>query len=485
VVLWDAAQARTASGRSPSYAMDSPALGCWEQDPALWLSGLQEAVATLRERLGTPLRIDGLVFTGQMHGLVVTGTGGRPLRPALLWPDQRAAVEAREVEEAFGPERLAAVTGSPGTANYILPKLLWLRRHEPETLQHAEHVLLPKDWVRAALGGDPVTEPTDGSGTGLMHLDQLAWAPELTFGLPARMLPELVPSASVAGRLHPTWAARLGLPAGTPLIAGAGDLPAAVLATGARGAARPILNVGSAGQVALVLQTGEQAPAGAQRFCHPDPRRRIALGALLAAALAVGWARDRLGGIEPPPPEEVPGILFVPHLAGERTPSFDLRVRGAWVGLGLETDGRQMIGAAAYGVAMAYREVLEAMAGTVAGHRPIVLAEGAVASDWARRLANTLGRDVDLCTAPSPSALGACLLGAVALGARTWEELGSPETVPIARHEPAAERLAALYAVYRQVRPALAAAALRLVGEAGADDRFLAATPLAPPPPLV
>lgn len=458
MLLWDEARAETAGARSSPYALEAPAPGRWEQDPAVWLTALREAVAGLRQRWGAPLRPDALAFTGQMHGLVLEGADGRPLGRALLWPDQRAEAEAREVAAAVGPERLLALTGSPSCANYVLPKLLWLRRHAPEALGRAVRFLPPKDWVRAALGGEPVSEPTDGSGTGLMDLGRLAWAPELTAGLPGHLLPPLVPSASVAGVLGPVWAAQLDIPAGTPLIAGAGDLPAAVLATGARDAARPILNVGSAGQVAVVLPAESATPAGAQRFCHPDPRRRIAVGALLAAGLAVAWASDRLGGVAPPPPGEVPGVLFVPHLAGERTPSFDLGVRGAWVGLGLETEARELAAAAAYGVAMAYREVLEALVGPGGGGRPLVLAEGAVGPEWARRLANTLGTDVDLCRVASPSALGACLLGAVALGARTWEGLGEAEAEAVASDPGAARRLAGLYGAYRRLRPALTTA---------------------------
>lgn len=463
VVLWDTASGDTASARSEPYVLDSPAPGRWEQDPAVWLTGLLQAVSSLRGALPAPLGVDALALSGQMHGLVAAAADGRPLRPAMLWPDQRATAEARELEAEVGREPLAALTGSPASANYVLPKLLWLRRHEPATLDRAGHILAPKDWVRLALGAEPLTDPTDGSGTGLMRLDRLAWAEELLLGLPRRLLPPLVPSASVTGRLSAAWAGRLGLREGTPLITGAGDLPAAVLAAGARDAGRPVLNLGSAGQVALVRPSGAALAPGAQLFCHPNPALRIELGALLAAGLAVAWARERLGGAAPAPPAEVPDLLFIPHLAGERMPSFDLRLRGAWVGLGLDTDAPAMAGAAAYGVAMAYRELLEGFG--VQGRRPVVLVEGAFAADWAQRLANTLGRDLDLCTEPSPSALGACRLAAVALGERRWNTLEAPVSRPVAHDPRAAARLETLYAAYRTLRPHLAGAAARLSRE--------------------
>ncbi len=463
--LWDPGTGQRVVARSAPYRMRSPAPGWWEQDPEDWLQAIVRAVTALRAQVGAALDPDAVALSGQMHGAVLTAADGRAVRPAILWPDQRAAAEATAIAAAIGAARLEALTGSPATPNYLLPKLLWLARHEPAALHHAAKVLLPKDWVRFRLGGGMATEPTDASGTGMMDLAALRWEPGLlaAFGLPQRLLPDIVPSAAVTGRLAPEWAGTLGLPAGIPLVAGAGDLPAAVLAAGARGRGGPVLNVGSAGQVALVIAAGEPRPSAAQAFAHPDPGLRIALGALLAAGLAVDWARKRLGGAAPLPPAQVPALLFVPHLAGERIPSVETRVRGAWVGLGLDTTPSEMVSAAIYGVALGVREVLEHMGAGEPHAAPLVLAEGAPARDWAQRLANALGREVGLFAGESPSALGACLLAAVSAGAAAWEtRLADAERVPV---EPgAARRLTALYRAYRRVRPALAAADGELAG---------------------
>ncbi len=458
VVLWDEARGAAVVARSAPYAISAPHPGWAEQDPQVWLVGLEDALGQLRAQLGTPtLAVEAMGFAGQMHGVVLTDAAGWPLRPALLWADARATEEAAAVGAAYGAARLAAETGSVPTANYVLPKLLWLLHHEPHVLERAAHVLQPKDWVRTVLGGDPVSEPTDGSGTGWMDLARRAWHPELSFGLPPRLRPPLVAASDVVGRLRADFARRLGLPAGLPLVAGAGDLPAAVLAAGARDASRPVLNVGSAGQVAVVLPAAEPGPDGAQRFCHPDPGLQLSVGALLAAGLAVRWARQLLGDVALPPADEVADVVFIPHLAGERLPSFDLGVRGAWVGLGLETGAGALAGAAAHGVAFAYRELLEWLCPQGWG-RPLVLAEGGRSDDWARRLANTLGEAVDLCLLPSPSAMGACQLAALGLGLRRWGGLGLPAVRVVDPAAQAHRRLAALYGVYRALRPVLAAA---------------------------
>ncbi len=467
VLLWDESRGVEVAARSSPYAMDSPQPGWCEQQPRVWLAALQEAMEALRAQVGMPLSdVEAMGFAGQMHGVVLTDGVGSPLRPALLWADARATEEAAALAEACGAAHLAAATGSVPTANYVLPKLLWLSRHEPQVVSRARYVLQPKDWVRTVLGAPPLSEPTDGSGTGWMDVGRRAWHPDLCFGLPPRIRPPLVDSSAVVGHLGARFAQRLGLPAGLPLVAGAGDLPAAVLAAGSCDATRPLLNVGSAGQVAVVGSAGDPGPEGAQRFCHPLSGLGISVGALLAAGLAVAWARERLGGVALPPADEVADLVFVPHLAGERLPSFDLGVRGAWVGLGLRTDAAAMAGAAAYGVAFAYRELLERMLPERSG-RPLVLAEGRHADDWARRLANSFGEAVDLCGLVSPSAMGACQLAAVGVGLRDWGGFPPPPARTVPFSSVASGRLGRLYGVYRTLRPALAAADHALSAPAG------------------
>ena len=464
VCLLDTDTGRQASARSPTYDLRAPREGWSEQDPETWLDALAAAAEGLGGAQGAGPGVDAVCLTGQMHGAVVVGAAGRALRPAILWPDLRAGAEVCRLADAFGAETLRSWTGSAPSANHVLPKLLWMQAHESGTLRQASRFLLPKDWVRARLGGAPVTEPTDGSGTGLMDLGSLAWRPELlaVLGPAARLAPEIVPSASVVGRLSSEWARRLGVRAGSPLLAGAGDLPAAVLASGARGAAQPVFHIGSAAQVAVVRGPEALGRRGAQAFCHPDPRWRIGLGTLLAAGLAVRWARERLGGVELPPPAHVPRLVFVPHLAGERGPLADLASKGAWVGLGLETGPADMAAAAAYGVVLALREALGRLSGGAGPGDPRVLAEGPFARDWAERLANGLGTPVRLVAHPSPSALGACGIAAVAIGAATWDDLTSrvPVALPIRPDPEAARRLEALHAAFRDLRgPLLAASA--------------------------
>lgn len=413
---------------------------------------------------------EALALTGQMHGAVLVQADGRPVRPAILWADRRAAAETGQLIARWGPQVVAARTGLPPHPNYVFPKLLWLARHEPAALARAERVLLPKDWLRLQLAGGALTEPTDASGTGLWDGATGRWAADwlAPWGISAGLLPEVVPSAAVVGGLRPGWAQRLGLPAGLPVVAGAGDLPAAVLASGVQVPGLPICNVGSAAQVAQLLPARSPLNPGVLRFLHPDPRWQIDLVALLAAGTALAWARQRLAGAGLPPAAQVPRVLFLPQLAGERSlegawdGSAEAYGGGAWLGLSLETSPEEMVSAAAYGVAMAIREALERLAARAphawasARTAPVVLAESMSAADWAARLANVLGQTVQLISG-SPSALGAALLAGVGVGALDWDGCVPPSgtTCPVPCLPEAASRLQGLYAAYRRLRQAL------------------------------
>ena len=214
----------------------------------MWLRALAEAMAALRERLPGPLSVEAAACTGQMHGTVLSARGGA-VGPAILWADRRAAAEARRLQAVLGAARYRAVTGAPASPNHLGPQLLWLSAAAPRAVASAEAAFLPKDWVRWRLGGDPVTDPTDASGTGLFDLSARHWSAPLreALGAAARLLPAVVAAPAAAGRLSPSGARILGLPAGLPLVAGAGDLPAAVFGAGA-GDGQAVLHVGSAGQ---------------------------------------------------------------------------------------------------------------------------------------------------------------------------------------------------------------------------------------------
>src|SRR5438034_6904997 len=191
------------------YSLSTPQPGWAEQDTEDWWRATRTALAELAV---APTSIG---LSGQMHGLVALDSRDRVLRPAILWNDQRTAAECAEIEERVGLERLVALTGNRALTGFTAPKLLWLRRHEPQVFARIEHVLLPKDYVRLRLAGERASDVADASGTLLFDVERRRWSEEMleALDLPAEWLPRAFESPEVSARTR----------AGVPIAAGAGD----------------------------------------------------------------------------------------------------------------------------------------------------------------------------------------------------------------------------------------------------------------------
>ena len=384
-----------------SYPLSTPRPGWAEQEPDDWWRAAREALDELGWAEGAPLGL-----SGQMHGLVTLGADGRPLRPAILWNDGRTGAECAEIEERIGLERLVALTGNRALAGFTAPKLLWLRRHEPETYARIEHVLLPKDYVRYRLNGEHAIDAADASGTLLLDVAARRWSDEVlaALELPVHWLPTVYESTEIAG---------------------AGDQAAAALGVGIDRPGPLSVVLGTSGVVFAVLPAYVADPqARLHVFCHAVPGTWHAMGVMLSAAGSLRWLRDVLGGSFDelvseaerwPPGAE--GLLFTPYLAGERTPHADPDARGAFAGLGLRHDRGALARAVLDGVAFGLRDSLELLRGL--GVEPTagrVSGGGARSELWLRIVASVLGVPLERTAVEEGSAFGAALLGGVASG---------------------------------------------------------------------
>jgi xylulokinase len=396
------------------YALSTPRPGWAEQDPGDWVSAAQEALAAL----GTG-DIAGIGLSGQMHGLVALDAGERVLRPAILWNDQRTEAECREIEERLGVARLIELTGNRALPGFTAPKLLWLRAHEPETYERIAHVLLPKDHVRLALTGERATDVADASGTLLFDVAGRRWSEDVleALELPAAWLPPAHESPSVTGETA----------GGIPVAAGAGDQAAGAVGVGVTAPGPVSVVLGTSGVVFSTLPGAVVDPEGrAHVFCHAVPGAWHAMGVMLSAAGALRWLRDALAPGEPydrlvgeaaawEPGAE--GLLFLPYLAGERTPHVDPNARGAFVGLSLRHDRGALVRAVLEGVAYGLRDSLEIL--RALGCRLDVgrASGGGARSDlWLEIAASVLGLPLERTAAEEGAAYGAALLGGVAGG---------------------------------------------------------------------
>jgi xylulokinase len=384
------------------YSLSTPRPGWAEQDPEDWVRGAEAALAQLG------VQGDRVGLSGQMHGLVVLDAEQRILRPAILWNDQRTAAECAEIEERVGLSRLIELTGNRALPGFTAPKLLWLRRHEPEVYGRIARVLLPKDFVRLRLFGELATDVADASGTLLFDVARRRWSEEVLDAL--EVPPEWLPPVSESTE-----------------VAGAGDQAAGAIGVGVHSPGPASVVLGTSGVVFAALESFVRDPEGrAHVFCHAVPSTWHAMGVMLSAAGSLGWFRrtfapgvppDRLDAEAAAWEPGAEGLLFAPYLAGERTPHADPNARGAFVGLALRHDRGALVRSILEGVAYGLRDSLELLRGL--GCRVDVgrvSGGGARSAIWLEIAASVLGLPLQRTAVEEGAAYGAALLGGVAAG---------------------------------------------------------------------
>ncbi len=475
---------------SARYAVTSAMAGYAESEPAQWWSAVtacaREAVHSAGHSAGARPAAIGL--SGQMHGLVMTSADGGALRPALLWADSRATGSLRAYRR-LGAQALARLANplAPGMTG---PMLMWIAEHEPRIYQDARWALPPKDWIRARLTGEFHAEPSDASATLLYDLMGDCWDLEVVsaLGLNPGLLAPLLPSAGApAGHLTAEAAAELGMPAGLPVVAGAGDTAAAALGSGIAGDGGDDddiqLTVGTGAQVIRPLTAPvSRADAGVNLYRSATPDGWYHMGATISAGISLNWVRaimnatweELYAGVARPGQAHDP--IFVPHLSGERTPYSDPALRGSWTSLSLADDRTSLLRSALEGTAFAIRDALDALLGDHCPPRLRLAGGGTLAAGWRQLLANVLGLPLYAVDVPAASGRGAALLGAIAAGLLSWDDVQgplAPRAHLVAEPDPAMAAFhAARHARFRRIVPALKKTQIHAerAGESPDDD---------------
>lgn len=377
-----------------AYPWSTPHPGWAEQDPEAWWGASQ----TVHARLGAA-EAGAIGLSGQMHGLVVLDEDLGPLRPAILWNDQRTAQECLEIEQRVGSARLIELTGNRALTGFTAPKLLWLRNNEQDLYARIAHVLLPKDYVRLRLTQERATDVSDASGTLLFDVAHRCWSEDLLSALEIEQqwLPAVFESNEVTGRA----------PGDIAVAAGAGDQAAGALGVGVDRPGLLSLVLGTSGVMFAVLpgfETDEQARL--HIFCHAVPGTWHAMGVSLSAAGSLRWLRDALGtnaGYEALLGEAegwapgVEGLTFLPYLAGERTPHSDPNARAAFCGLSVRHDRGALVRAVLEGVAFALRDSLELLRAIgVEADLARISGGGARSRLWLRIISSVLGIPIEV-----------------------------------------------------------------------------------------
>lgn len=458
---------------SQSYPHDlSTPRPLWsEQEPDQWWEAASHALRDVVAQVGAE-RIAAVGLTGQMHGLTSLDKDGRPLRPAILWNDQRSGAQCEAVTQKVGEKRLYQLIGSILLAGFTAPKIMWLRENEPDVYARIAHVLLPKDYIRFRLSGAYVTDVADGSGFGLLDIGARNWSDEMlaAFGIPRAWLPELCESQDISARVSEEGAAATGLKVGTPIVGGAGDQPAGGVGSGIVSMGQASLTVGTSGVAYAISDRYAPEPDGRlHTFCGPIPGTWFHMGVMLSAAGGLRWLHDafcptisydEINQQAESVPRGALGLLFAPYLTGERNPHPDPLARGAFVGLTLRHGLPHFARSVMEGVAFGMRDQLELLRGLGVNPAEAVVSGGAANSPvWRQLITDIMGIPLYTVNTNEGAAFGAAILAAVGAGA--WPDVPSacgrmvrkvdtiyPDAAGVADYE-------RLYPAFRAIYPAL------------------------------
>jgi xylulokinase len=461
----------------------TPQPGWAEQNPEDWWAAAVAAVSRLLEAAAAA-EVAAIGISGQMHSSVLLDRAGAPVRPALLWCDGRTTEEcAGLTRDAGGEERLRDWVKNPALEGFTLPKLLWVRRHEPEAWSRVATVLLAKDFIRYRLTGELATEPSDASGTLLFDPARLVWSEDLlrAVGLSPGLLPAVGGSAELLGRVTAQAAGLTGLRVGTPVVGGGADNACGAAGVGVIAPGEAVASWGTSGTVLAPTSEPLVDPLlRAHTFCHVIPGLWYLMGVTLSAGAAFAWYRDQLARELADAPaadsllsqEAEPvtagagGITFLPYLQGERTPHRDAAARGAFLGLSLAHGRAELTRAVLEGICFALRDSLSILGELGVAPAQLVLTGGGARNPFLRRLqAEIFGVPVCTVNREEGPAYGAALLAAVGVGAfsdlaaatrRTLRRSGLQQPGPGA-HQSYAEP----YARFRAAYPALRTARIR------------------------
>ena len=446
-----------------------PHPGWSEQDPDSWIAACDQVMKTLRSSQSEAFsQLRGIGLSGHMHGATLIDASGRALRPCILWNDTRSAVQASALDADPVMRDASANIVFPG---FTAPKLAWVAEHEPDVFAKVAKVLLPKDYVRLWLTGEYLSDMSDAAGTSWLDVGTRDWsiAALEASGMRRDQMPELVEGSAPGGIVRECLCVDWGLRAPVVVAGSAADNAAAACGIGCLNEGAGFVSLGTSGVLFAARDGFAPAPETAvHTFCHAVPDRWYQMGVILSATDSLNWVARTMGedaaAIAQTLPDLIHGpssAMFLPYLSGERTPHNDAAVRGAFVGLDVTQDRKDMVQAVMEGVAFALRDSAEALRATGANFETLwAVGGGSRSRFWLETIATLLNTPLKL---PAAGELGAAM-GAARLaicsvtGASVDEVMTPPQAAEmIMPKAELAEVYDAAYQRYRAIYPALRA----------------------------
>ncbi|QGG91665.1 xylulokinase [Agrobacterium sp. MA01] len=444
-----------------------PHPGWSEQAPGDWLKATEEAVAALKaSHLKELEAVKGIGLSGHMHGATLIDAKDQVLRPCILWNDTRSHAEAASLD---ADPRFRALTGNIVFPGFTAPKLAWVKNNEPDIFARVAKVLLPKDYLRLWLTGEYLSDMSDSAGTSWLDTGKRAWSSELleATGLAVEQMPGLVEGTDRAGTLRAELAEKWGLGSDVVVAGGAGDNAASACGMGTVAEGQAFVSLGTSGVLFAANASYLPKPESAvHAFCHALPRTWHQMGVILSATDALNWHSGVTGKSAGELTAELgdtlkapTGVTFLPYLSGERTPHNDAKIRGAFIGLGHESDRVVLTQAVLEGVTFAIRDSLEALksAGTSIS-RVTAIGGGSRSRYWLSSIATALDMPVDIpADGDFGAAFGAARLGLIAAtGADPLSVCTAPQTAETVEPVKALSSVyETAYGRYRALYPAI------------------------------
>ena len=456
---------------SKEYPLSFPKPGWSEQKPEDWWT---QVVAGIKELIAgsDASQIAGISFGGQMHGLVILDENDNVIRPAILWNDGRTTEECDYLNNVIGKDKLSEYTANISFTGFTAPKILWVKKNEPDNFAKIKKIMLPKDYIAYKLSGVHCTDVSDASGMLLFDVKNRKWSKEMCeiCDVKEEQLAKIFESYETVGTVLPEVAKELGIPETCKVVAGAGDNAAAAVGTGTVGDGACNISLGTSGTVFISSKKfGVDENNALHSFDHADGTFHL-MGCMLSAASCNKWWMDEIirttdyageqKGIDKLGENHV---FFLPYLMGERSPHNDPNARGTFIGMTMDTSREDMTQAVLEGVAFALRDSLEvARSLGIDIKKTKICGGGAKSPLWKKMIANIMNLDVEVIESEEGPALGGAMLAAVANGEYESVEAAAaaivkvtdtvhPEAELVAKYEEKYQQFKAIYPALKPV----------------------------------
>ena len=454
---------------SKPYPLIQLKSGYSEQDPEEWVKKTTEALSELVQQFeGNQKEIEGISFSGQMHGLVLVGQDNELLRHAILWNDTRTTKQCQEIYDIVSKEKLLEITKNPALEGFTLPKLLWVKEHERNIFEKIAYFMLPKDYLRYRLTGKIHSDYSDAAGTLLVDVSKKMWSNEMCelFAIDKSICPPLVESHEYIGTITPEFANETGLFELTKVFAGGADNACGAIGSGILSEGKTLCSIGTSGVILSYEESKNRNIDGkVHYFNHGKEDAYYTMGVTLAAGHSLEWFKrvfaenedfDELLDSVDRIPIGANGLIFTPYLVGERTPHADSSIRASFIGMDSAHTKKDFVRAILEGITFSLNESIHIFRENGKEIDTIVsIGGGSKNETWLQMQADIFDSKIVKLSSEQGPGMGAVMLAAYGCG--WFESLNQCADVfiePIKIYQPVkenVEKYKALFTIYRQV----------------------------------